>query len=289
MRSHANAPLTPAGRRRLCERVDSGRPIAHVAAEAGVSRRCLAKWYSRWIDEGDDGLQDRTSRPKRSPAQTNTEIEQLIVTIRQTRKYGPATLFGRIAGTAKSVTIAGFSVELELESQLAQLEAAATRLSLAPGGAIAAEAEANVAHPLSLSADPVATIIDSYEQARHRAIDAIDTLTKLHGSLEGVPRKVADTKLTAMYGRAGTPTLADAMEWYSQNRGPVDQALALVTSELQNINDAVVKIDQPISAFSPQERVYATRYQAVAERVVQHFDLIAKQSATSGPADKSTD
>ncbi|GGS10081.1 hypothetical protein GCM10010252_56500 [Streptomyces aureoverticillatus] len=28
----------------LCERVDGGRPIAHVAAEAGISRRCLAKW-----------------------------------------------------------------------------------------------------------------------------------------------------------------------------------------------------------------------------------------------------
>lgn len=25
------------------ERVDAGRPIAHVAAEAGISRRCLAK------------------------------------------------------------------------------------------------------------------------------------------------------------------------------------------------------------------------------------------------------
>jgi hypothetical protein len=43
--SHPNSPLTPQGRRRLCERVDSGRPIAHVAAEAGISRQCLAKWY----------------------------------------------------------------------------------------------------------------------------------------------------------------------------------------------------------------------------------------------------
>ncbi|WP_330359946.1 helix-turn-helix domain-containing protein [Mycobacteroides abscessus] len=52
---HPNAPLTPLGRRRLCERVDSGRPIAHVAAEAGISRRCLAKWYARWRDDGADG------------------------------------------------------------------------------------------------------------------------------------------------------------------------------------------------------------------------------------------
>jgi hypothetical protein len=42
---HSNAPLTPEGRRRLCERIDSGRPLAHVADEGGVSRIALTKWY----------------------------------------------------------------------------------------------------------------------------------------------------------------------------------------------------------------------------------------------------
>jgi hypothetical protein len=36
---HRNAPLTPEGHRRLCERVDAGRPVCHVAAEAGVARQ----------------------------------------------------------------------------------------------------------------------------------------------------------------------------------------------------------------------------------------------------------
>ncbi len=37
--THANAPLTPEGRQRLVTRVvDDGRPIAHVAAEAGIAR-----------------------------------------------------------------------------------------------------------------------------------------------------------------------------------------------------------------------------------------------------------
>ncbi|MCF3104843.1 hypothetical protein IPZ58_25090 [Streptomyces roseoverticillatus] len=30
----------------MCQQVDAGRLIAHVAAEAGISRRCLAKWYA---------------------------------------------------------------------------------------------------------------------------------------------------------------------------------------------------------------------------------------------------
>jgi hypothetical protein len=46
-RSHPNAPLTAHGRRRLCERIDAGRPISHVAAEAGVSRRCLGKLLAK--------------------------------------------------------------------------------------------------------------------------------------------------------------------------------------------------------------------------------------------------
>ena len=43
--AHANAPLTPEGRRRLIERIIlDGRPISHVAAEAGVSRQRLSIW-----------------------------------------------------------------------------------------------------------------------------------------------------------------------------------------------------------------------------------------------------
>ena len=33
---HRNAKLTPAGRRLLVDRIASGRPVAHVAAEMGV-------------------------------------------------------------------------------------------------------------------------------------------------------------------------------------------------------------------------------------------------------------
>ena len=90
--SHPNAPLTPAGRRRLCERIDGGRPIAHVAVEAGVSRRCVAKWYARWQHAGLDGLIDRSSAPNRTPGRTPTDIEDLIEALRRSTKYGPARL-----------------------------------------------------------------------------------------------------------------------------------------------------------------------------------------------------
>ena len=62
-RGPRNAPLTPEGRRRLCQRVDAGRPVCHVAAEAGIARQTLAKWHARWLEDGENGLHDRSSRP----------------------------------------------------------------------------------------------------------------------------------------------------------------------------------------------------------------------------------
>ncbi|MER5184747.1 IS481 family transposase [Streptomyces sp. NPDC002896] len=91
-RGHGNAPLTPEGRLRLCLRIDAGRPIAHVAAEAGISRRCLAKWYARWRAHGENGLPDHSSRPATSPARTPEDIADLVEALRRQTKHGPARL-----------------------------------------------------------------------------------------------------------------------------------------------------------------------------------------------------
>jgi transposase InsO family protein len=92
MAGHRNAPLTPEGRLRLCLRIDAGRPIAHVAAEAGISRRCLAKWYARWRAHGEDGLLDHSSRPVTSPARTAQDVADLVEVLRRQTKHGPARL-----------------------------------------------------------------------------------------------------------------------------------------------------------------------------------------------------
>ena len=67
---HANSPLTVRGRMMLVERIGSGRPIAHVAAEMGISRKTATKWWRRFQDEGPTGLEDRSSRPRRCPHRT---------------------------------------------------------------------------------------------------------------------------------------------------------------------------------------------------------------------------
>src|SRR5699024_1322059 len=59
-------PLSLEGRRRLIRRCRT-RPIAHVAAEMGISRACASEWVNRWRRHGDSGLRDRSSTPHRSP------------------------------------------------------------------------------------------------------------------------------------------------------------------------------------------------------------------------------
>lgn len=90
--SHRNARLTVHGRRLLVERVESGRPLAHVAAEMGVSRTTAHKWVRRWRQEGEAGLHDRPSRPHTTPHRTPAVVEARVIELRTTRKLGPARI-----------------------------------------------------------------------------------------------------------------------------------------------------------------------------------------------------
>ncbi|MEY2478490.1 MAG: hypothetical protein QOG87_3805 [Actinomycetota bacterium] len=93
---HRNAPLTPHGRLLLCRRIESGTPIAHVAEAMNISRRCASKWWHRYLEDGIDGLEDRSSRPRNSPTQTRAHIEARIVRIRVTDKAGPDRIGARL-------------------------------------------------------------------------------------------------------------------------------------------------------------------------------------------------
>lgn len=89
---HANARLTPEGRRILVERIAAGRPPAHVAAEMGVSRTTAYRWWRRYQAEGEAGLYDRSSRPGSCPHRTPPEIEDRILELRRADKAGPARI-----------------------------------------------------------------------------------------------------------------------------------------------------------------------------------------------------
>ena len=68
---HPNAPLTPTGRRRMvdCVVVD-GWSITVTAERFQVDTKTVRKWRDRFVAEGPAGLEDRSSRPRRSPNRT---------------------------------------------------------------------------------------------------------------------------------------------------------------------------------------------------------------------------
>jgi hypothetical protein len=84
-------------------RIESGRPIAHVAREMGVSRPTASKWWHRWRDGGLDGLVDRSSRPHHSPTRTSADVEGQIDELRRELKLGPVRIGWKLGVPASTV------------------------------------------------------------------------------------------------------------------------------------------------------------------------------------------
>ena len=97
--SHRNARLTPRGRQLLVERVRAqGMPVAHVARAMGISRQCAHRWVRRFDQEGLAGLEDRSSRPHRSPGATDAKLGRTRpAPPAQAQRCGPAGL-ARLTG-----------------------------------------------------------------------------------------------------------------------------------------------------------------------------------------------
>jgi transposase InsO family protein len=100
---HRNAPLTPEGRLRLCQRIEGGWPVAHAAASMGISRDRAYVWWRRYQEEGAAGLVDRSSRPHRCPTKTKASRERRITTLRTTKGLGPARIAGIVDMHASTV------------------------------------------------------------------------------------------------------------------------------------------------------------------------------------------
>ena len=60
-----------------------GRSKSEVARDYGVSRRWVITLVQRFLAEGDTGLEPRSRRPRRSPAQVEPAVENQIVAIRK--------------------------------------------------------------------------------------------------------------------------------------------------------------------------------------------------------------
>src|SRR6476646_5150540 len=86
MKLHRNAALSWSGRRLLAGRVlECGWTLTAAAEAAGVSVRCARKWVGRYRLEGQEGLHDRSSAPKRVANRTAPDRVAVVVLLRQLR------------------------------------------------------------------------------------------------------------------------------------------------------------------------------------------------------------
>jgi len=93
-------------RQLLVRRVAAGWPAAHVAEQLGISRATAYKWVRRYKAEGEVGLVDRSSRPRRSPRRLSQAAEAEILAARVQWRYGPdrlGPLLGRPPSTVHRV------------------------------------------------------------------------------------------------------------------------------------------------------------------------------------------
>jgi transposase InsO family protein len=96
---HANAVLTVRQRQRVCDLVTAGLTITAAALVVGCSRQTASKWVNR--RRRGESLQDRSSRPHRSPKRTPAALEQAILRAREELREGPHVI-GWALGVAAS-------------------------------------------------------------------------------------------------------------------------------------------------------------------------------------------
>jgi transposase InsO family protein len=106
MRCHANARLSPIGRRLLVDRIErDGWTVVAAAESAGISERTARKWLSRFRAEGPGGLLDRSSAPRVVANRTDPATVAAICALRRLRFSAPelADLLGLPCSTIGAV------------------------------------------------------------------------------------------------------------------------------------------------------------------------------------------
>lgn len=99
---HPNAVLTPEGRRRMVACVlDRGWTIEATAGRFQVDAKTVRKWRDRFLDGGLAGLEDRSSRPRRSPNRTPYRHRRQVLELRREHRWGAAHI-GHEVGLASS-------------------------------------------------------------------------------------------------------------------------------------------------------------------------------------------
>jgi transposase len=222
--SHRNAPLSLEGRRRLVQRCRT-RPIAHVAAEMGISRACASKWVNRWRRYGELGLVDRPSTPHRSPKATPAWVIERIESWRRTGKWSAQRITLELAER-------GYRINRRTVTRHLTRLGLGQRRFLDPCGDSNRAPRRIIArwpgHMIHLDVKKVGRIPDGggwrvhgRDSAQHRAVDRAKTAgarrgyVYLHSAIDGFSRLAYTEPLPDEKGATAAEFLARAKVWFA--------------------------------------------------------------------------
>ena len=100
MSFHRNAKLGLAGRLALVRTIEDGLSLKAAAAAFHVSPATAHRWWHRWLEAGEEArrtlscLSDRSSRPRTSPRELASELQERICACRRETGWGPRLVAG---------------------------------------------------------------------------------------------------------------------------------------------------------------------------------------------------
>ncbi len=295
--SHRNAPLTPSGRLRLVQRCQY-RPIAHVAAEAGVSRQCLSKWVNRYRREGEAGLLERSSAPRRRPTTLHPDLVAEIERLRRDKKWSARLIAAELTDRGHRVctaTVGRWLVRLGLNRRR-WLDTDGQPLR-APG-TITARYRGHMIH---LDVKKVGRIPDGGGWRSHgrnsdqaRSADRAKTAAKatgvragyvyLHSAIDGFSRLAYTEALPDETGRTAVGFWARARAWFAAHgitmitRIVTDNGSCYRSNAFSRATGHAAR-HQRTRPFTPQHNGKVERYQRILAEELLYARPFASEAA----------
>jgi transposase len=92
----------------LLEPERTGASVAEVCRRHGISRASFYRYRRRYVDEGVEGLEPRSRRPRSSPGQIEAELEVEIVSMRKRHpRWGARRIHAELARAGREPPAVG--------------------------------------------------------------------------------------------------------------------------------------------------------------------------------------
>ena len=254
------------------------RPIAHVAAEMGISRACASKWVNRWRRHGELGLRDRPSTPRHSPTATPAWVIEQIEAWRREKKWSAQRITTELAGL-------GFRVNRRTVTRHLSRLGLGRRRFLDPGGDSNRTPGRIIArwpgHMVHLDVKKVGRIPDGggwrvhgRDSTEHRAASRAKTAgaragyVYLHSAVDGFSRLAYTEPLPDEKGATAAAFLARAKVWFAAHgiihihRVVTDNGACYRSADFARIVGIRTR-HQKTRPFTPRHNGKVERYQRI--------------------------